>query len=178
MGTDDPTAIRPLRLDAAGRKPPEAAPTDAGAWVRKLGPATIDWAQWMRELGSRIRHVREFAGLSQEQLAKLAGVSQGAVSRLEIARGLATPLLVVLKINAALARVLARLDPAMLSPEMRNAVERQTALVPTGSVLGSKDVPLAEDPRLEELVRLYRESAGRHRTGMVSDLRAMVAGLR
>src|SRR5438552_10878119 len=106
-----------------------------------------DWRAWMRSLGQRQRRLRELLGLSQEQLAKLAGVSQGAVSRLEIARGLATPLLVVLKINAALARVLARLDPAMLSPEMRDAVERQTALVPTGSVLGSKDVALAEDPQ-------------------------------
>ena len=47
-----------------------------------------------------------------------------------------------------------------------------------GSVLGSKDVPLAEDPRLEELVRLYRESAGRHRTGLISVLRALVVGLK
>src|SRR5439155_19909934 len=98
MGTDDPTAIRPLRLGAAGRKP-YAAPTDAGAWVRKLGPVTIDWAQWIRELGSRIRHVREFVGLSQEQLARLAGVSQLGVIRLEAGRGLATPLLVRLKLN-------------------------------------------------------------------------------
>ena len=152
--------------------PPESAP------AVPAHPDGADWREWMRDLGRRQRQLRGFAGLSQEQLARLAGVSQGAVSRLEIARGLATPLLVVLKINAALARVLARLDPAMLSPEMRDAVERQTALVPTGSVLGSKDVPLAEDPRLEELVRLYRESAGRHRTGLISVLRALVVGLK
>ena len=146
-----------------------------------LAPAPSDgpdWREWMRDLGRRQRQLREFAGLSQEQLAKLAGVSQGAVSRLEIARGLATPLLIVLKINAALAGVLAGFDPSLLSPEMRDAVERQAALVPTGSVLGSKDVPLAEDPHLEELVRLYREAAERHRGGLISVVRAMVTGLR
>src|ERR1051325_1020264 len=156
-----------------GRQVPRESPPAVEAPLE--GP---DWREWMRDLGRRPRQLREFAGLSQEQLAKLAGVSQGAVSRLEIARGLATPLLIVLKVNAALARVFAGIDPAMLSPEMREALAPQAALVPTGSVLGSKDVPLAEDAQLEALGRLYRESAARHRGGLISVLRAMVVGLR
>ena len=36
--------------------------------------------------GRRQRRVREFLGLSQEQLARLAGVSQRALSRLETAK--------------------------------------------------------------------------------------------
>jgi transcriptional regulator with XRE-family HTH domain len=136
-----------------------------------------DWREWMRELGRRQRQLREFAGLSQEQLARLAGVSQGSVSRLEIGRGLATPLLIVLKINAALVRELQRIDPAILSPELREALELQSALCPTRGALAFQEVPLAEGPELEELVRLYRASPERHRSGLVSVLRAMVAGL-
>jgi len=43
----------------------------------------VDWREWMRGLGRQLRRVREFLGLSQDQVARLAGVSQGAVSRLE-----------------------------------------------------------------------------------------------
>src|SRR5262245_49212375 len=62
----------------------------------------VEWGEWMRAFGRQERRVREFLGLSQDQLARLAGVSQGAVSRLEAGRGLATPLLVVMKINLVL----------------------------------------------------------------------------
>jgi len=51
---------------------------------------------WARR---QLRRVREFLGLSQDQVARLAGVSQGAVSRLEAGRGLATPMVVVLKVH-------------------------------------------------------------------------------
>ncbi len=136
------------------------------------------WRTWMRDLGRRQRLLREFVGLSQEQLGRLAGVSQGAVSRLETGRGLATPLLVVLKVNAVLAREIRRLDPAMLSPELRAAAEQQVALVPTGRTLGFEELPLAEDALLEELVRLYRETPVRHRPAVLSVLRALVSGLK
>src|SRR5947209_15481884 len=163
MGTDDPTAIRPLSLDAAGRKPPDAAPTDAGAWVRKLGPATIDWAQWMRELGSRIRHVREFLGLSQEELARMAGVSQGAVSRLEAGRGLATPMLVILKINLALTHRLRAVDPGLLNDDLRRVLEIEQRLSPPVAGIGFQALPITKDPDLEDLVRLYRQMPERQR---------------
>jgi transcriptional regulator with XRE-family HTH domain len=158
-------------LGRGGPVPPEGLPAHGQA-------DGADWREWMRDLGRRQRQLREFAGLSQEQLARLSGVSQGAVSRLEIARGLATPLLIVLKINAALARELHRLDPAMLSAELREAVELQSALVPERGAIGFKELPLAEDPELEEFVRLYRESPARHRQGILSVLRAMVSGLK
>src|SRR5436309_15964295 len=80
------------------------------------------WRAWMQDLGRRQRRLREFLGLSQEQLARLGGVSQGALSRLETARGLATPLLIILKINEALAREIRKLDPALVSAELREAL--------------------------------------------------------
>ena len=64
--------------------------------------AARDWSNWMRDLGREVRRQREFLGLSQERLARAAGVSQGAVSRLEAGRGLATPLLVAVKIRLVL----------------------------------------------------------------------------
>jgi|SRR5581483_3556675 len=137
-----------------------------------------DWREWMRALGRRQRQLREFVGLSQEQLARLAGVSQGAVSRLETARGLATPMLIVLKISAALVHELRRLDPAILSPELRKAIELQAALGPTGAALSFEEQRRAEDPQLEELVGLYRQAAVRHRSGLLSVVRAMIAGLK
>jgi transcriptional regulator with XRE-family HTH domain len=130
----------------------------------------------MRDLGRRQRQLREFAGLSQEQLARLAGVSQGSVSRLEIGRALATPLLIVLKINAALVRELHRLDPAILSPELREALALQSGLVPARGALGFSEVPLAEGSDVEELVRLYRESPERQRAGILAVLRALCRG--
>jgi transcriptional regulator with XRE-family HTH domain len=133
-----------------------------------------DWRAWMRTLGQRQRRLREFLGLSQEQLARLAGVSQGAVSRLEIARGLATPLLIVMKIHAVLARELRRLDPSLLSAELREAVALEDALIATGGALGVTDLQLAEDPGLEQLVRLYREAPVRLRAGVVAIVRALV----
>src|SRR5262245_48335111 len=78
-----------------------------------------DWARWMRGLGEQVLRVREFLGFSQEQLARIAGVSQGAVSRLENGRGVATPLLVVTKVSAALRTALGRVDPELLSDEAR-----------------------------------------------------------
>jgi transcriptional regulator with XRE-family HTH domain len=73
----------------------------------------------MRDLGATVRRVREFVGLSQERLAKLAGVSQGAVSRLEAGRASATPFLVVAKIHGALDRALAGVDPVLVSDDLR-----------------------------------------------------------
>ena len=58
--------------------------------------------------GQRIRKAREFLGLSQDQLARLADVSQGAVSRVEAGRGMATPLLTFVKLN----RVMPNVEPA------------------------------------------------------------------
>src|SRR6476646_4506232 len=84
---------------------------------------TIDWRAWMLAFGRQERRVREFLGFSQEQLARLAGVSQGAVSRLEAGRGLATPMLVVLKVHAVLARALARLDVGVVDDPLRDSID-------------------------------------------------------
>jgi transcriptional regulator with XRE-family HTH domain len=113
----------------------------------------IDWARWMRQLGRQTRCIREFLGMSQEQLAKLAGVSQGAVSRLEAGRGLSTPILVAVKISAALARGLRALDPAILRDDVRRLLEYGP---PLGDEFPAQVKALASDPDLIELVGVYR----------------------
>jgi transcriptional regulator with XRE-family HTH domain len=138
-------------------------------------PATVDWANWMRGLGQSKRRVRELLGLSQEQLARLAGVSQGAVSRLESGRALATPLVVVMKINAALRRAMAGIDPALLSEEARRLRDAEDRVAPDGTRF--EDVPLLKDPHLEELVQVYRTVPERRRQKLVAVARAAAAAL-
>jgi transcriptional regulator with XRE-family HTH domain len=109
----------------------------------------VDWACWMGALGGRVLRAREFLGFSQDQLARVAGVSQGAVSRLENGRGLATPLLVVTKISAAL----------------------HTA---HGTFLSAVTPP---DQPLDELLRLYRSLSEGQRRHLLAVVRAITAAL-
>ena len=135
----------------------------------------IDWARWMRGLGEQVLRAREFLGFSQEQLARLAGVSQGAVSRLENGRGLATPLLVVSKICGALRSALGQVDPALLSPEARRIVESGMSLPDaTANLL---ETGPAHDPGVEELLRLYHRLSERQRHQVLAVLRAMAVAL-
>jgi transcriptional regulator with XRE-family HTH domain len=138
--------------------------------------AQVDWPRWMRALGRHKRQVREFLGLSQEQLARLAGVSQGAISRLEAGRGLATPLLVVVKINAALEQVVSRLNPALLSDEARRLIEADDHIVPSAES-SFQSVPLLKDAGLEEFIRLYHDLSDRQRRKLLGVIRATVAAL-
>jgi len=176
MPRDNWTRPHPLNLAAAGgESDPDA--TEAGAWVRKMGPPSIDWVKWMRELGSRIRRVREFVGLSQEQLARLAGVSQGAVSRLEAGRGLATPLLVLMKIHVPLVRALRRLDPAILNDELRRMLEWTRNVSPPLGDMGYDVLPITRDPGLEDLIRRYLQLPERQRRTFLSVMSATAASL-
>src|SRR5258705_13029788 len=104
-----------------------------------------DWREWMRGLGRQARRIREFLGLSQAQIARAGGVSQGAVSRLEGGRGLATPLLVVVKLNVAMRRALATYAPDVLSPEARAILERDDLHVPDSGESRFIEYPLAKD---------------------------------
>lgn len=142
---------------------------------RVRGIPGVDWSQYMRGLGRHKRRMREFLGLSQEQLARLAGVSQGAISRLEAGRGLATPLLVVVKINAALKREFGRFDPELLSDEARQLREQDDRTAPGPE--GFRDIALTQDPRLEELIRLYQSMPARQHERLLSVVRATASAL-
>ena len=167
-------AQRPFERPAR-RWPVPDRPDPDGARVSADVPAAgqTDWRQWMRDLGRRLRDTREFLVLSQQEVATLAGVSQGAVSRLETGHGLATPLLVVLKVQRALARHLETLDPTVLGPELARSVEFTAALMPSDG-----DPRITRDPALDELVRLYRDTPERQRDRLLAVVRAVVGGLK
>jgi transcriptional regulator with XRE-family HTH domain len=137
----------------------------------------IDWREWVRAFGRQERRVREFLGMSQEQLARLAGVSQGAVSRLEAGRGLATPMLVVLKINLALRAALRDVDPALLSDDLRRVLEIEERISPRVGDVGIGAESVTKDPALEDVVRLYRGVPERQRDTFLSVVRAAAEAL-
>jgi transcriptional regulator with XRE-family HTH domain len=142
---------------------------------RSTEPRALDWPRWMRGVGRQSLRVREFLGLSQEQLARMAGVSQGAISRFENGRGLATPLLVVMKISDALHGVLSRLDPTTLSADARRIIEMSSFLPDAEG--GFAQYPLASEGGAEEVLRLYHSVPQRHRPQFLTVLKATAAAL-
>ena len=134
------------------------------------------WRPWMLELGKQIRRLRRLVGLSQQDLADLAKVSQGAVSRLETARGLATPLLVVVKINLALLAELRKFDAIVPDTDLCRARGVGDLLRGPEGTLGPDAV--VPDPMFSALVRLFRETSERHREGLLAIMRAACSALR
>ena len=141
------------------------------------GPLQIDWPEWIQAHGQQVRRLRQFLGFSQEQLAQLAGVSQGAVSRLEAGRGLATPMLVVMKITLAIVRGLRAMDPSMLTDELRRLMNIEDNISPRIAGIGVDLGPLTKDAELEELVRVYHALPERQRQTFLSVVRAIAAAL-
>jgi transcriptional regulator with XRE-family HTH domain len=144
------------------------------AWEENGSGAQLDWSGWIKGLGKQARRVREFLGLSQEQVARVAGVSQGAVSRFEGGRGLATPLLVVMKVNAALRKAVSAMDSDMLSDDARNLLLLNERMPGWNE---SAPPAITKDPELEELVRLYRDLPERQRQRLLTVVRATAAAL-
>lgn len=130
-----------------------------------------DWEGWMRGMGRYTRRLRELVGLSQEQLARLAGVSQGAVSRLEAGRAVNTPMIAVMKINAAMRHALADLGAHELSAETRRLMDIPARGTPKTEA-GFDQFPVTRDPLLTEFVRLFWQVPARHREGLVQVARA------
>jgi transcriptional regulator with XRE-family HTH domain len=148
--------------------------------IREPRAREQDWRRWMKDIGERARRMREFVGLSQEQLAKRAGVSQGAVSRFEIGRGLNTPLLVSIKINAALASALSTVDATLLTDAARRFVESMDRL----SLPNDPDAtpppgpfPLLGDPELEGVIRQCSRLPEARRRHFLSLVKALALAL-
>ncbi len=123
--------------------------------ARAAGPDP--WAIWMRDVGAQVRRVREFLDLSQVEVSRLAGVSQGAVSRFEAGRGLATPLLVAVKIHLVLTQRLREVNPEVVNDDLRRVADSDDLISPPVQGVGYQALPVAGDSELEELVRVFRE---------------------
>ena len=151
--------------------------------------AREEWRRWMKGLGHHTRRVREFLGLSQEELARRAGVSQGSVSRLEAGRGLNTPFLVIVRINVALAAALRTLDPESLAEDVRRFLAFMEYLSPPTQLAAGwpallpeaaaaiEQLRLTRDEGLERLIRLYRMVPDRQREGFLSVTDAVAGAL-
>jgi len=112
----------------------------------------------MRGLGALAREMRELLGLSQEQLARIARVSQGAVSRFERGDALSTPWIIAIKIRVALAARLRQLEPDVLTDDARRFLA-QTALygLPDDPSLPPRldIIALLPAPELTKMARAY-----------------------
>lgn len=128
----------------------------------------------MHDLGALVREMRELLGLSQEQLARIAKVSQGAVSRFERGDALSTPWIIAVKIRVALAVRLRQLDADVLSEDARRFLT-QTSLygLPDDPALPPRmeSLELLPAPELTTIVRAYTrlpESARRKFVAIMS----------
>lgn len=144
------------------------------------------WRQWITEFGAHVRRVREFLGLSQEQVARAAGVSQGAVSRFEGGRGLSTPFVGIMKINLALAYALKELEPGMLTDEVKRFLKHLEILhLPTdqGAPVGPvgpnfRKIQLSPNPELVQVIELYYDLPESKRQAFVAVMSATISALR
>jgi transcriptional regulator with XRE-family HTH domain len=161
-----------------GRRAPDGEPRPPAPPEVRPSAARGHHAAWrdiMRTIGRRVRRVRDFLGLSQEQVAALAGVSQGAVSRLEAGQALATPFVVVLGIQRVLTLHLRNVDPALLDPEILRVIELTELL---DAPLGTGPASLTEDGRLERIIREYRAVPDSQRESLVAIVTAAADGLK
>ena len=144
------------------------------------------WRQWITEFGAHVRRVREFLGLSQEQVARAAGVSQGAVSRFEGGRGLSTPFVGIMKINLALAHALKELEPDMLTDEVKRFMKHLEVLhlpndqgVPVHPVGPNfRKIALSPNPELVQVIELYYDLPESKRQAFIAVMSATISALR
>jgi len=149
-------------------------------------PSKQTWRQWITEFGAHVRRVREFLGLSQEQVARAAGVSQGAVSRFEGGRGLSTPFVGIMKINLALAHALKQLEPDLLTDEVRRFMKHLEILklpddsgTPVGPVGPNfKKIQLSPNPELLQVIDLYYDLPESKREAFIAVMTATISALR
>lgn len=141
---------------------------------------TNDLRSQMASIGAHVKRIRVFLGLTQEQLAQAANVSQGAVSRLEGARGLQTPYLIVMRVQRLLCDRLRALDPDV--PLASDLVEwlNHPSMLPMNDAPGGSS-PLTADPDLRSYLEAYRrlpETARPKVLAIIDSLSAIVPGAR
>lgn len=141
--------------------------------IREPAAAGAGLRAWMQDLGRKLRSVREAIGLSQAELAAQAGVSQGAISRLETGRGLATPLLVVLRTALALRDASRMRAPEAVPAETAPLLESFARHVHADGRF--RDDGSSLDAGALELVRAYREMPDHSRRRLLEEARRAVA---
>jgi DNA-binding XRE family transcriptional regulator len=167
------TSIPPPVVTSPHHHPGPAPGPAPASFLPSLSMQPTDWNTWMRRLASQLRRLRRFLGLSQGELARRAGVSQGAVSRLETGRARMTPLVVVLKIGVVLRQSMAVFDRDVPSDELRAALDGLDRLVPFARQADACPGPITTDTKLVDLVRLFRAAPDGERRIVLAILRAV-----
>lgn len=108
-----------------------------------------EWKDFTKAFGETIRELRELLGLSQQELANQALISQGAVSRVESGDHPGLPLVTVMKLLAAFSANIPSIADA-LRPEVKTLLSFAAALRP----LGLKSEPL--DPTFTSLLSAFQ----------------------
>ena len=130
----------------------------------------------IRDLGRWTRSVRELLGFSQDKLAKLAGVSQGAISRVEAGKGIATPMVTFWKINQVFVKFLSQLNP--LTDEASTMLERAHSLSrPIPQQTDDKTPFDLVDPVLARLISTYHTLPEQKREHFLHVLDATALGM-
>jgi transcriptional regulator with XRE-family HTH domain len=123
----------------------------------------------MRALGGHLRALRKLAGLSQQRLAQVAGVSQAAMSRIEAGRPAGQ--LAIFRIGRALHDMLLPDCAPLLSDEARRLLDALDALAPRTA---REAAPTVRDRRCEEVLRLYQHASDVDRDVVLAVLRSLV----
>ena len=93
-----------------------------------------------------------------------------------MARGLATPLLIVVKINLVLARQLGNLDQTILDAD--RTLDIRDALRSLEKTLRTDAPRPSSDCNFTSLIRLYRETPAARREGLLALIKATAAALK
>jgi transcriptional regulator with XRE-family HTH domain len=125
------------------------------------------WLDWRRQLGRRLRALRELTGLSQERLSRLAGTNQAAVSRLEGGTGLVS-LALLARIGPALAASL--IDRTVLSAEGERLLSALETLAPSGL---EQWLPITHDPGLRDMLQCYMRATDAQKKTLLAVAKAL-----
>jgi transcriptional regulator with XRE-family HTH domain len=139
------------------------------------GEDVEQWEAWLTAFGSAVRRVRRFLGLTQQQLAQLAGVSQGSISRVERLAAAATPLLTVVRVQAALRTALAGVDPTLLSPDLRRFIEEQPDALTVARP--AMEGAVVQDAVLDTVMQIVRRIPAAQRPAFLQIVEAAAAAL-
>jgi transcriptional regulator with XRE-family HTH domain len=128
---------------------------------------TEAWYVWMATFGSHVATLRRFLGLTEADLARESGVTEGQVRRFEAGKRLR------------------RIDPDLLAPEAKGFLQHLDflAMPDEDGPPAPGGVPVAEfriiqDPAIEELVLRFRALDRAGRRAFLQIMRAVAQALR
>lgn len=128
----------------------------------------------MQSLGIHVRRTRELLGLTQGQLAGLAGTSQAAVSRLEIGGALGTPYLVVLAVQSALCTKLRELSQKRPNRDAARSLDHPTMLDEVAD--GRQVPPVVVADELLRYVAIFNAAPPTLRAQLLTIVEAVAVG--